>query len=168
MHIKHFLLLIGILLSQLEATAQDEEALLKDFGQRLYGYLSDTDSNAVIDFILEDHYHELVDEQPWSANEKELAKGRFSQYYSGIFDDFTQSRMRLNSQYAAAREDGATFKYLLSYWEEHSKLEGAYRLTTVFLYEYDGLQNRVKVSVAVTIIDDMAIAVAIGPLKEDF
>jgi len=150
----------------LYAASAQKEIDFEDYARKVYGYVTATDSTATVDFIWEDHYLDLIEKQDWTDKKKSLEKHNYSRNYSKYFQDFADMQYDLRKEYETAIENGAKVKFLSFYTEPHPELNNVWTVNTLFLFEHDGLQNRVRISSQATVINDLIIAIA--PLKEHF
>lgn len=160
------LLLTGIFCFIFTFAKAQTEADFEDYASKVYGYVTATDTTAIIDFIWEEHYLELIDQQSWKGKKKSLEKHNYSRNYSKYFEDFTDSRYNLRKEYSTAVKEGAEVSFLSYYAEPHPSLKGVWVVNTLFLFKHEGLKNRVRISSQATVIDSLIIAVS--PLKEHF
>lgn len=147
--------------------AQSDEDFQK-FGTKVFSLVTDSMASNTVDFIQWREYHEFIDRQPLSPNQKSVMKQKVNDIYQQLYQDWTLSVKVLREDYAMEREDGATFEYLTTRNEPLEGTEHAYHMQTTMMYRHGKVQTRVNFNYDAAWLTDRQELVMISELSEDF
>lgn len=147
--------------------AQTEEDF-NDYGLILFNQVTDTAHDKFVDFIRIREYHEIIDRQQASDNQKDLMKHKVNEDYNVMYVDFQESMGELIQNYLYEIADGSTFEYIETRHEPLEASKDTYAMKTNFLYKNGRMQTQVSFVYEVAWLDKERGFVLISGVKEDF
>ncbi len=147
--------------------AQTQEDFDK-YGKILLDQMTDYEHTQQVDFIRIREYHEIVERQDLSPNQRSAMKHQVNSTYNDLYTSFQQSMLEIAENYRLDLAEGATFEYDQT---RHEPLEGSkdtYAVVTSFMYRNKKVQTMVSFIYDVAWLDAERGFVIISPVKEDF
>lgn len=142
------------------------EADFDKFGKKLFTEITDTNYKEVVEYIRTREYHELIDEQPISDNQKSILKHKINEDYNNMYLDYQNSIRDLAQNYYDEMLDGSTFEYLDTHHEAMDNTKDFYRMITTFIYRNGKMQTVVSFKYeAAWVSQDFVL---VSGVKEDF
>lgn len=103
-------------------------------GRQILRMVTDSVNLNGVQWITIKQYFEIIDKQPFTINQKALAKQKLNETFDGDLAKMKTELAELRESYAGEREDGATFEYTKTEYEPLMNSKDTYAVKTTYLY----------------------------------
>ncbi len=162
---KKLVLLLGLISTSLSGQTDED---LQNFGRYVFLQVTDSVPQNYVRFIQMMEYHQLIQTQPVTPNQKSVMKHRINETYDQLYKDWEGSMRVLREDYDIEREDGATFEYMTSRKELMEGAHNVYSMQTTFMYRNGKVQTRVSFNYDAAWLEEFQTFVMISEVSEDF
>lgn len=137
-----------------------------DAGQKVLHMVTDKYLKEQLPWIRKNEYFNLIDKQPLSDYQKTVLKQKLNDSYTADINTMENKFHGLRESYVVEREEGATFEYYETIYEQMDNSVDTYAVRTTYLYKNGKVQNLVSFEYEIAWLGSRFVL--ISEIKENF